>query len=145
VAETPGVLERAQELRHPPRIDARTRRHLLPHPVRLALLIAAVGGDIPAPQHLGSAQELSRRTEDGGQDRACDGEQAHARRPRLPLRGMARRDVGDLVTDHVGDLVLGVGDREHPSRDVDVAAGKREGVGLLHVEDFEAVTDVLAR
>ena len=43
--------------------------------------------------------------------------------------------MADLVAEDAGQLVLVVGEREEPARDVDVAAGQREGVRLLHVDD----------
>jgi hypothetical protein len=53
-----------------------------------------------------------------------------------------RGHVPDLVADDAGQLVLVVGQREEPARDVDVAAGQREGVRLLHVDDLEAVRQI---
>ena len=52
--------------------------------------------------------------------------------------------VPDLVREHVRDLGLGVREREQAARDVDVAAGEREGVGFLHLDDLKAVVDILA-
>jgi hypothetical protein len=46
------------------------------------------------------------------------------------LARVARGDVRDLVSEHAGELVLGVQETEQPARDVHVAARQRERVGL---------------
>ena len=63
----------------------------------------------------------------------------------VELRGVAPRDVADLVAEHVGELGLGVGEHQQPTRYVDVAARQRERVRLVHLDDLERVGDVLAR
>jgi hypothetical protein len=58
---------------------------------------------------------------------------------------MSGVDVGDLVSDHAGQLGLIIGEREQAARDEDVTAGQRERVGLGHVDDRKAVAHVRAR
>ena len=80
----------------------------------------------------------SRRCHD-----AQDREQGGGLRSRVALRGMARRNVADLVADHARHLRLGVRECEQSARDVDIPAREREGVRLLHLDHVEAVLDVL--
>ena len=54
------------------------------------------------------------------------------------LRAVARGDVADLVAQHASQFGLAVQVGHQAARDVDVAAGQREGVDLGAVEHGEA-------
>lgn len=142
------ALERAEEARHRRWVVAGARRDLLPHLVGLALLVAAVERDHAGACQLaelrhGAPHRLAARGTRG--DPAERGEELHTRGPGLALGCVARGHVADLVADHVGELAFRVGDGERAPRNVDPAAGQREGVRLLHVRHGEAVDEITAR
>jgi hypothetical protein len=53
--------------------------------------------------------------------------------------------MGDLVSDHVGELVLVVDEDQQAAGDEDVAARQREGVGLELIDDLELVVEAATR
>ena len=55
----------------------------------------------------------------------------------LLLHRMSRRDMTDFMADDAGDFGFGVQVGEDAARDVDVAAGERESVDLIAVDDGE--------
>ncbi len=112
---------------HAHRVVARRGgEHLAAAAIGLALHVATVGGE------LGHAGPRRR-------------ERVRVAREGLLDRRVPTRRVGDLVPDHVGELVLVVGEREQPARDEDVAARQREGVGLVLVDHLELVLEAAPR
>ena len=106
-------------------------RVLHAQPVGLQLVVASVLQEEHAQRGLGGALQRPRLGNEDAEQRETD---AGARRLRVLLRRVARRDVTDLVAEHAGKLRLVVEKRQDAARHVDVAAGKREGVdrGLVH-------------
>jgi len=58
------------------------------------------------------------------------------------LEGILGDDVGDLVSDHRGQLIFGGGDPQKSFGDEDDPSRSGEGVGLFAVEESEVVTAV---
>jgi hypothetical protein len=116
------VAQMLQEFGHAHRVVSRRGGDQLTAAVRVALLIAAVRGQV-GNAHVGHRERVLPP------------------RHLLLCRGVARGRVGDLVTEHVGELVLGVGERQQAPRDEDVTPGQCEGVGLELVDDRELVLE----
>ena len=128
----PDPLQRRVGRRDLPRVVFRLRRIGDSQLIRLGLMVAAVLEE-EEPQALG--RDAAERPELGHEDRARD--QAHRSDLLLRhlLRGVPRRDVAGLVTQHARQLGLRVHVRQDSPRDVDVAAGDRERVHDRRVEE----------
>jgi hypothetical protein len=102
--------------------------------IRLPLVISPVLEEQQAEAALGEAAERTRLGDEDAEQREPD---AGARRFRVLLRGMARRHVADLVSEHTRELRFVVEKRHDPAREIDVSAGQRKRVDRGRIDDGE--------
>ena len=111
------------------RVESRARHQVEAEQIGLALLGPTErkqDADLSAEAH--EPHELRRhdpRLADDG-ERGLSGV-----RGGYALVGMASEHVGHLVSEDRGQLILGLGDLQQPRVDADLAARKRESVGLV--------------
>ncbi len=134
------VLEHLQRAPHRARIVAGAREIGRAELVGLQLLVAPVAGEQRRAERVDrdtAGLRADRRNEDlrdgDGDLRTLRGAQA--------LHRVPRGHVAELVPDDAGELGLGVEVRQDAARDVDVAAGQREGVHVRGVDEHEPVRD----
>ena len=120
------LIETPHEGRHPHRIVARGSAEPLAERISLALHVTTVGRERRGP-------------------RPGQREAAFVTRHGLLLSRVPLGDVGDLVAEHAGELVLVVHERQQSARHVDMSARKRERIRLHLVHDREVVGEVTAR
>ncbi len=86
-------------------------------------------GEIAAAEHTG---------ENGAKRHTALCENAAA----VALRGVAGRNMTDLVGHHTSDLGFVLGQRHQPAGDVDIAARQREGVDHITVQKRERKVEI---
>ncbi len=130
------VFQHADDVDHRLRRIAGAREILCAQAVRFQLVLATVAGRPRLRQGLQQVcaglvaqPRYQHRTE-------------HRSQPRRGLcallaHSVARGDVPDLVADHPGEFGLGIQIGHDAARDVDIAAGQREGVDVRAVDHRE--------
>jgi len=126
--------QRFEEARHALRIPARLRGVLHAQAIRFEFVVPSV---LEEPR----AQAGGGQVAEGPQARYENARQQHAdaaaRRARVLLRRVPRRDVPHFMAKHASQLRFIAEVREQPARDVDVAARQGERVHGGHIDDGE--------
>ncbi len=134
-------LQRLEEVGHGRRVVAGAAEIAHAELVGLELLAARVGlGEAVAGLLAELAQELRAllAAEIGAGQRAEHAQPAGEQPARrLPGGAVPGGDVADLVANDTGELGLVLRQRQEPPADIDIAAGQREGVDDLAVQDGE--------
>jgi hypothetical protein len=140
------AFERVKKRGEGRRIPARVGRQGDAALIGVTLLVAAVRCQDESRRELSrAADDAAERGADHAEDSRRNPEQQREwRRGAGPAGGVPLQHVRHLVPEHASELVLAVEERQQPARDVDVAAGKREGVRLGVVGHVELPRDVAA-
>ncbi len=128
-------VERGEKIRLRVRVVARARERAHAKKVGLVFLLAREARKVKRAadiEEIGGDRAAGHGAHDGAYDAGAD-------RAIIALGGVARRDMADLVSENARHFRLAVGKREKAARDVDIAAGQREGVDDGRVEKRDGV------
>ena len=145
VAGLGDARERGEHVADAVRVPARRYGVLRAQPVGLALVVASEPEhqqSEPVARGVSEAGAAVRRAHRRDEDLRREQAEVRAERAAVGLHGVPRRDVGNLVAEHAGQLGLVVQVGHDAARQVDVAAGKREGVDGRRVDDGEMPVEI---